>query len=113
MLLYGFQRVSLDYKSLLSEVLTAETATQVRDDGKTALTSWSVAKEQLQSDPRFSKMPRKERESLWRRYADEMLRKLKSSDGKEEKLNTELRNTLTAEPVGKASPARDRSYGRR
>lgn len=94
-------------------MLTVGTATQVRDDGKTALTSWSVAKEQLKLDPRFSKLPRKERESLWRKYADEMLRKLKSSDGKEEKPSPESRNRLTAEPVRKASPARVRSYGRR
>lgn len=113
MLLYGFQRLALDFKSLLSEVLTAGTVTQVRDDGKTALTPWSVAKEQLKLDRRFSKMPRKERESLWRKYADEMRRKLKSSDGKEEKLSPESQNRPTAEPVRKASPARDRSYSRR
>ena len=62
---------------MLCEVVTAEAAAKETDDGKTVVTSWSTAKHLLRSDPRYNKMPRKERESVWRRYSEEMLRKLK------------------------------------
>ncbi|KAL6571357.1 Pre-mRNA-processing protein 40C [Orobanche hederae] len=69
------ERCVLDFRALLTDVLTAEAAAQETEDGKTIVTSWSTAKQVLKSDPRYNKMPRKEREPLWRRHADEMLRK--------------------------------------
>uniref|UniRef100_A0A803R9M6 FF domain-containing protein n=1 Tax=Cannabis sativa TaxID=3483 RepID=A0A803R9M6_CANSA len=83
------ERCAREFKALLAEVLTADAAAQETDDGKTALNSWSTAKRLLKSDPRYNKMPRKDRESLWRRYADDMLRKQKSEkmelDSKDDK----------------------------
>ncbi|XP_062164261.1 pre-mRNA-processing protein 40C isoform X2 [Alnus glutinosa] len=80
------ERCVHDFRALLAEVLTAEAASRETEDGKTALHSWSTAKRLLKPDPRYNKMPRKEREVLWRRYADEMLRKQKLAlDHKEEK----------------------------
>lgn len=72
------QRCSREFKALLAEVLTADAAAQEMDDGKTAFNSWSTAKRLLKRDPRYNKMPRKERETLWRRYGEDMLRKQKS-----------------------------------
>ncbi|KAI3927596.1 hypothetical protein MKX01_026529 [Papaver californicum] len=51
--------------ALLDDVITAEASDEVSADGKTILTSWSTAKQLLKSDPRYSKMLRKERENLW------------------------------------------------
>lgn len=58
-------------------MLTAEAASQETEDGKTVLNSWSTAKRFLKPDPRYNKMPRKDREVLWHRFAEEMLRKPK------------------------------------
>ncbi|KAL6526644.1 hypothetical protein OROGR_015734 [Orobanche gracilis] len=69
------RRCVLDFRALLTDVLTVEAVAQETEDGKTIVTSWSTAKQVLKSDPRYNKMPRKEREPLWRRHADEMLRK--------------------------------------
>ncbi|OVA12114.1 WW domain [Macleaya cordata] len=88
-----YERCAREFQALLAEVLTAEASEQVTEDGKTVLTSWSAAKRLLKSDPRYSKMPRKERESLWRRYAEDMERKQKvGSDSKEDKLNTDTKS---------------------
>lgn len=83
------QRCAREFKALLVEVLTSDATKQETDDGKTVLNSWSTAKRLLKLDPRYNKMPRKERETLWRRYAEDMLRKHKSEnselDSKEDK----------------------------
>ncbi|KAI3914884.1 hypothetical protein MKX01_018053 [Papaver californicum] len=42
-----------------------EESDEVSAYGKTILTSWSTVKQLLKSDPRYSKMLRKERENLW------------------------------------------------
>ncbi|KAG6763900.1 hypothetical protein POTOM_031347 [Populus tomentosa] len=68
---------------LKTEVIIAEAAARKAEDGKTVLDSWSTAKRLLKPDPRYNKMPRKERETLWRRYAGEMLRKQKVFTGSE------------------------------
>lgn len=73
------QRCAHDFRGLLAEVITAEAAAQETEDGKTVLNSWSTAKRVLKPEPRYSKMPRKEREALWRRHAEEIQRKHKSS----------------------------------
>ncbi|KAL3581795.1 hypothetical protein D5086_016127 [Populus alba] len=67
-------------------------ATQKTEDGKTVLDSWSTAKRLLKPDPRYNKMPRKERETLWRRYAEEMFRKQKSSPDQKEDRHTDAKN---------------------
>ena len=76
---------------MLSEVLTAEAATQETEDGKTVLTSWSTAKRLLRSDTRYIKMPRKDKESVWRRYSEEMLRKQKLAQDQTEEKHTEVK----------------------
>ena len=66
--------------------MTSDAASQETNDGKAVLNSWSTAKRLLKSDPRYNKVPRKEREALWRRYAEDMLRRQKASyDSREEK----------------------------
>ncbi|KAK4388034.1 Pre-processing protein 40C [Sesamum angolense] len=72
-----YERCAVEFKALLMEVITADAAAQEAQDGKTPITSWSTAKQLLKNDPRYNKMPRKERESLWRRHADEIQRKQK------------------------------------
>ncbi|XP_061991410.1 pre-mRNA-processing protein 40C isoform X1 [Rosa rugosa] len=80
------ERCAHEFRALLAEVLTTEAASQETEDGKTVLNSWSTAKRFLKSDPRYNKMPRKDREVVWHRYAEEMLRKQKSSlDHREDK----------------------------
>ncbi|PON93729.1 WW domain containing protein [Trema orientale] len=83
------ERCAREFKALLAEVLTVDAAAQETDDGKTVLNSWSTAKRLLKPDPRYNKMPRKEREALWRRYTEDILRKQKSEkselDPKEDK----------------------------
>ncbi|KAK6145849.1 hypothetical protein DH2020_019718 [Rehmannia glutinosa] len=79
------ERCVLEFRALLTEVITAEASAQETEDGKTIITSWSTAKQLLKSDPRYNKMPRKERESLWRRHAEEILRKQKKAHDQGEK----------------------------
>ncbi|CAA6662845.1 unnamed protein product [Spirodela intermedia] len=71
-----YERCARDYRTLLSEVITPEAAEKADaaaadggGSGKTVLSSWSEAKNLLRSDPRYSKMPSKEREALWSRHA--------------------------------------------
>lgn len=84
-----YERCVRDFRALLSEVITQEIAARTTDEGKTAISSWSEAKGLLRSDPRYNKVSSKDRESIWRRYADDMARKLKQSDT--EKLDTDGR----------------------
>lgn len=82
----------------MAEVLNFEAASQETDDGKTVLNSWSTAKRLLKSDPRYNKVPRKEREALWRRYAEDVLRRQKSShDPREEKHAADAKGRKTLE----------------
>ncbi|XP_054823893.1 pre-mRNA-processing protein 40C isoform X2 [Prosopis cineraria] len=84
-----------EFRALLTEVLNSEVASQENNDGKTAYNSWSTAKHFLKSDPRYNKVPRKEREVLWRRYAEDMLRRKKSAhDPKEDKHDAKGRSSL-------------------
>ena len=73
--------------------MTLEAASQESEDGKTVLNSWSTAKRLLKSDPRYNKVQRKEREALWRRYAEDMLRRQKSSQ-EEKHTDAKGRNSL-------------------
>ncbi|CAH9105024.1 unnamed protein product [Cuscuta europaea] len=73
-----YERCAHDFRVLLVSVITAEAASQHgSEDGKTVLTSWSSAKVLLKADPRYAKVPRKDRESLWRRHVDDIQRRLK------------------------------------
>ncbi|RID63196.1 hypothetical protein BRARA_E02218 [Brassica rapa] len=81
-----YERCARDFKALLVEVLSSEAASQQTEEAKTVLNSWSTAKQVLKSDIRYSKMPRDDREVIWRRYAEDILRKQKQdSPQKEEK----------------------------
>ncbi|XP_021724656.1 pre-mRNA-processing protein 40C-like isoform X2 [Chenopodium quinoa] len=83
-----YERCAHDFRALLAEVITPEAATKETEDGRTVLSSWSTAKRFLKSDPRYSKMPRKDREALWKRHAEEMQRKQKdAAEQKGEKYN--------------------------
>ena len=85
------------FKDLLAGVIIAEAAAQKTEDGKTVLDSWSTAKRLLKPDPRYNKMPRKERETLWRRYGEEMLRKQKSSPDQKEDRHTGAKNRSSSD----------------
>ncbi|WRX16612.1 WW domain - like 2 [Theobroma cacao] len=86
-----FERCTHDFRALLAEVITQDAAAQETEGGKTVFNSWSTAKRLLKPDPRYSKMPRKEREALWRRYAEDMLRKQKSALDQEEEKRTDAK----------------------
>ncbi|KAK6931844.1 FF domain [Dillenia turbinata] len=107
------ERCANEFNGLLADVITAAASSQESEDGKTILDSWSTAKRLLKSDPRYTKMPRKERESLWRRHTEEILRKQKQVGNlKGEKHGTEARTRSSVDsgrlPVGSRS-----SHGRR
>ncbi|XP_011016950.1 PREDICTED: uncharacterized protein LOC105120443 isoform X2 [Populus euphratica] len=96
------------FKDLLPEVIIGEAAAQKTEDGKTVLDSWSPAKRLLKPDPRYNKMPRKERETLWRRYAEEMLRKKKSSPDWKEDRHTDAKNRSSNDSLQSGSRTHDR-----
>ncbi|KAI3713946.1 hypothetical protein L1987_72534 [Smallanthus sonchifolius] len=72
-------RCANEYKALLAEVITTDAATKEYEDGKTVFTSWSTARHLLKDDTRYNKMPRKDRESLWRRHVEDLQRRRKST----------------------------------
>ncbi|KAL7124218.1 hypothetical protein ABFS83_14G033700 [Erythranthe nasuta] len=100
-----------EFRALLTDVITAEASARETEDGKTVLTSWSTAKQVLKSDPRYNKMPRKERESLWRRHSEEIQRKLKKDSDQGEK-PVEGKSRASAEP-GKHLSGSGRTHHRR
>lgn len=81
------QRALRDYRALLADVMGTDAATKENEDGKSILNSWSEAKKHFKSDPRYGKMPRADREAWWRRYAEDLQRKVKagSNSAKEER----------------------------
>ena len=91
------QRRARDFRALLAEFLTSEAASQETDDGKTVLNSWSTAKRLIKSDPRYNKVPSEDREALWRRYADDMMRRQKSSHDSKEEKHTDARGRKSLE----------------
>ena len=96
---------------MLSEVITAEAAEQEKD-GKTVLTSWSTAKRLLKADPRYTKMPRKDRESMWRRFVEEMQRRQKVALDQETEKHTESRKRSSVDS-GKYLSGSRRTHERR
>ena len=99
-----------DFRQLLSEVITAEAASKVTAEGKTVFTSWSEAKKLLQSDVRYSRLSSKDSESLWRRYVEDMARKIKNvlGDLKMEKLERDSKEKPDRDHR-RVSPERERS----
>ena len=98
---------------MVAEVVTTEAAARVTDDGKNVLNSWTEAKRLLKPDPRYSRMPRKERESFWSRHADDMIRKHKSvADPKEKQRPDREGRDKSSADFSRRSPRR-RSHGRR
>ncbi|WCJ41921.1 pre-mRNA-processing protein 40C [Euphorbia peplus] len=107
------ERCTHDFKALMAEAINAEAAAQKTEDGKTVLDSWSTAKRLLKPDPRYNKMPRKERESLWRRYAEDMLRKQKTAlDQKEDNKHTDPKSK-TSNDSGRHQSGSRRTHDRR
>ncbi|PPD90762.1 hypothetical protein GOBAR_DD12307 [Gossypium barbadense] len=98
-----FERCVNDFRALLAKVITQDAAAQETEGGKTALNSWSTAKRLLKPDPRYNKMPRKEREALWRRYAEDMLRKQKSALDLEEEKHTDVKGRSSGGDFGRYS----------
>ncbi|CAN4080945.1 unnamed protein product [Withania somnifera] len=79
-----YERCAQEFKALLAEVITVEACSR-ETEGKTVANSWSTAKQLLRGDPRYSKMARKDRESIWRRYIEDIQRRRKSSLDKGDK----------------------------
>ncbi|KAL7001545.1 hypothetical protein U1Q18_002698 [Sarracenia purpurea var. burkii] len=91
------ERCIHEFRALLSDVITSERAAQDTEDGKIAITSWSIAKHHLKADLRYTKMPRKERESLWRRHVEELQQRQKLSvdqEGGEKRPETTSRRSF-------------------
>ncbi|XVF85511.1 hypothetical protein PTKIN_Ptkin17bG0123300 [Pterospermum kingtungense] len=107
-----FERCVHDFRALLAEVITQDAAAQETEDGKTVLNSWSTAKRLLKPDPRYNKMPRKERESLWRRYAEDMLRKQKSAVDQEDEKHKDAKGRSSAD-LGRVSSGSRKTNERR
>jgi hypothetical protein len=91
------QRQVHDFHQLLSEVITTEVASKVNSEGKTVFNSWSEAKRLLQSDVRYLKLSSKDSESLWRRYVEDMARKIKNVIGDLKKEKPERDSGLDTE----------------
>lgn len=102
-----YERCVREYRSLLADVITMDMATKDLEDGKNILTSWSEAKRLLKPDQRYARMPRRERELWWRRYADDVQRRVKvtGSERNEDKPNVD--------DSGKRSPGVRKNQSRR
>lgn len=74
-----YERCVQEFKVLLAEVITVEACSRETEDGKTVANSWSTAKQVLKGDLRYSKMARKDSETLWRRYVEDIHRRQKST----------------------------------
>ncbi|KAL5718581.1 hypothetical protein ACHQM5_011468 [Ranunculus cassubicifolius] len=108
-----YERCVREFQGLLAEVMSSEAASKATDDGKSSLTSWSTAKRLLKADPRYSKMPRKDRESLWKRYVDEIQRKRKlPSDPSEDGIISE-KNSRNLVDSGRSPSGLRRNRDRR
>ncbi|CAN1297691.1 Pre-mRNA-processing protein 40C [Linum perenne] len=103
------ERCLQDFKVLLTEVITIEAAANKTEDEKTVLDSWSTAKRLLKADPRYNKTPRKDREILWRRHADDMIKKQKaggSSDQEDGKKHTDSKSRSSTDAAKNLSGSR-------
>lgn len=106
-----YERCARDFRTLLAEILTLDAAARAAESEKNVLKSWSEAKRLLKPDPRYSKMPRKDREALWVRYAEDMTRKQKAGGADpKDKFDSEGKNRSPADTF-RRSPWR--SHARR
>lgn len=110
---FFLQRCSSEFRTLLTEVITLEAAAQETEDGKTVLTSWSTAKLLLKSDARYTKLPRKDRESLWRRHVEEIQRRQKSAIDQETEKHKEPKNKSSVDSGKHLSGGSRRTRDRR
>uniref|UniRef100_A0A7C9FF85 FF domain-containing protein n=1 Tax=Opuntia streptacantha TaxID=393608 RepID=A0A7C9FF85_OPUST len=101
-----YERCAHEFRALLIELVTPEAAAKETEDGKTILTSWSTAKKLLKSDPRYTKMPRKDREALWKRHAEELLRRQKVSVEHKGDKHNESKNRSSNDPSRNSSASR-------
>uniref|UniRef100_A0A0C9QX05 TSA: Wollemia nobilis Ref_Wollemi_Transcript_2281_3725 transcribed RNA sequence n=1 Tax=Wollemia nobilis TaxID=56998 RepID=A0A0C9QX05_9CONI len=110
-----YERCVREYRSLLADVIVVDATMKNLEDGKNILTSWSEAKRVLKPDPRYSKMPRRERELWWRRYAEDVQRRMKltAPDKNENKPTADGTNKLASADPGKRSPGSRRNSSRR
>ncbi|XP_024526718.1 pre-mRNA-processing protein 40C [Selaginella moellendorffii] len=80
-----YERCEKEYRALLAEAITLDAASKLAEDGKDILGVWSDAKDMLNSDHRYNRMPRRARETWWHRHAQELQRRLKPNDRDKEK----------------------------
>lgn len=106
------QRCVRDFRSLLSESITPEAAAKHSEEGKTPLNSYHEAKKLIKDDPRYSKMPRRERESLWRKHADDVQRRTKATNSTSRDDNHVSASGRALTPPRVSSDHRSRSPGR-
>jgi len=108
-----YSRCVRDFRALLSELITPEVAAKHKDEGKNALNSYHEAKKLVKADPRYSKMPRRERESLWRKHADDVQRRMKATNSTSREDNHLPAGGRGLTPPRVSSDHRSRSPGRR
>ncbi|CAI9097006.1 OLC1v1033288C1 [Oldenlandia corymbosa var. corymbosa] len=83
------ERAISDFQALLTEKITEAAARE--KDGKTVVSSWSTAKQLLKPDPRYAKVARKDRETLWKRHVEEIHRRQKAATNDESEEHKEGR----------------------
>lgn len=111
-----YERCVREYRSLLADTITTDVAAKPNEDGKNIWNSWSEAKKVLKSDPRYSKMPRRDRETLWHRYTEDMQRRLKlpsATSSKDERHPASESGKAVATDSNRHSPGPRRNSSRR
>ncbi|XP_020599394.1 pre-mRNA-processing protein 40C isoform X2 [Phalaenopsis equestris] len=104
-----YERCARDYRALLAEIITSDSVARSAENEKNVLNSWSEAKRVLKPDPRYSKMPRKDRESLWLRFADSMMRKQKAGAEPKDKFDSQGKNRSSTDNSLRGSPRGSRA----
>ncbi|KAL2641453.1 hypothetical protein R1flu_009040 [Riccia fluitans] len=106
-----FDRCVREYRVLLADVITTEAVQKHAEEDKHILTSWSDAKKLLKPDTRYGKMPRRDRELWWRRYAEDVQRRMKAAASVAAKDNKPV--SVIGAKAGLASESSLRSPGSR
>ncbi|GAQ86364.1 Pre-mRNA-processing protein [Klebsormidium nitens] len=70
-----------DYKRLLAEALPEETIQKEDPDGRIPLDSWTAAKGLMREDARLKRLPKVEREPLYRQYTEDVRKRLNLPPG--------------------------------
>ncbi|GBG69078.1 hypothetical protein CBR_g3777 [Chara braunii] len=71
------EKCEREYMQLLSEELSYDLAIRLDRDGKTIFNSWTEARKVLKTDLRYQRFPRKDRESFYRKYIEDLHRRLR------------------------------------